>query len=475
MDTDNQLLKKARDFAEVSLADRTRKSGEKILDHCLRVAENLQKFKVTDPTTIATALLHHSLSEGAATSEDIEKEFGSDIKSMISAFESLRILRVKAGQKEEFIENLRKMFLVLARDLRVVLIKLSDILDNLTTMKYLEPDKQLEVAQETLDIFAPLAERLGMSEMRGDLQDLAFPYLYPVEYQELMQTTKSYLPNLEKKMLQIKAKILSLLKSQGIEGDIQNRVKHNYSLFIKLQRPDIKGDIKNVSDLIAIRIITKNEQDCYEVLDILQKNFRLFPIPIRDHIAHPKSNGYRSIHLNLYGSNHLPFEIQIRTKDMHEAAEYGLAAHWNYADQKKKGVSDEEISLGFAGGAKKLDWVRSLSEWQDEIKNNQEFLKTVKTDFFGERIFCFTPKGDVKDLPSGATPIDFGYKVHTDLGGRVMGAKVNGRMVPLDHKLKNGDLVDLVVNKDSKKLPNRDWLKFVVTTLARKKIKRVYQ
>jgi GTP diphosphokinase / guanosine-3',5'-bis(diphosphate) 3'-diphosphatase len=471
---ENILLKKAKDFAELSLGDRKRKSGELVLDHCLRVAENLEKFKVTDPSTLATAILHHSLSEGAATIDDIQKEFGEDIANMIKAFESLKILRVKAGQKEEFIENLRKMFLVLSKDLRVVLIKLADILDNLTTIDYLKEEKQKELSQSTLDIFAPLAERLGMSEMRGDLQDLAFPYLYPEDYKWVKSSTKHRVANLEKQMLQIKSKLLIKLKEQGIDPSVQSRVKHIYSLYTKLMRPEISKDLTKIHDLIALRIIVSNINECYEVLDIVQNNFKIFPEPISDYIAHPKPNGYQSLHIRVYGSNDLPFEIQIRTRQMHEAAEYGLAAHWNYADQKKKGVSDKDISQGFAAGAEKLDWVRSLSEWQNEITNNQEFLKTVKTDFFGERIFCFTPKGDVKDLPAGATPIDFGFKVHTDLGNRVMSAKVNGKIVPLNHKLNNGDVVELTINKDTKRLPNRDWLNFVVTSQARRKIKKYY-
>ncbi|MDO8638840.1 MAG: HD domain-containing protein, partial [Candidatus Daviesbacteria bacterium] len=391
------IIKKAFDFANLSLAGQKRYSGEKIIDHCQRVEETLWNFNVKDPLTLAVALLHHSIDDGAATLEDIKKEFGGEVTEMMEALEKLHIVKLKPVSQEEFSEQMRKLFLILAKDLRVVLIKLVDISDNLTTLKYLPEKKRIEVARETLEIFAPLCERLGMGELRGQMQDLAFENLYPKEYLWLKTFIKNDLEKLGKDLLKIKAKLLMVLKEKEIDGEIQSRIKHTYSLYTKLMRPEIDKDLSKINDLIALRIIVSTEEECYKVLDIVQKLFKVLPEPISDYIIHPKPNGYRSIHIRVYGPDNLPFEIQIRTKKMHEEAEYGLAAHWNYADLKSGGMSDEKISQGFATSAEKLEWVKSLSQWQNEVVDNKEFLKTVKTDFFGSRIFCFTPKGDVKD------------------------------------------------------------------------------
>lgn len=467
-------VRKAYDFSEIALAGKKRKSGEEILDHCVGVAKTLWDYKVRDPQTLAAAILHHVLSDGAANLEDINKEFGKDMALMLEGVEKLSIIKLKPGSDEDFVENLRRMFLALARDLRVVLIKMTDILDNLTTLQYLESEKRVEVAKETLEIFAPLAERLGMGQMRGEMQDLAFMHLYPQEYQWVKSFTKPHLRNLDKELLKVKSQLLISFQKEGIKAEIQSRLKHIYSLYTKLLRSEINKDISKVYDLMAMRVIVPTKEDCYRVLGIVNKMFKPVAEPVSDYIAHPKPNGYQSIHTRVYGPDNLPFEIQVRTEKMHEEAEYGLAAHWNYSDKKSVGLSDEKISQGFATSAEKLEWVRSLSQWQKEITDNQEFLKTVKTDFFGQRIFVFTPKGDVKDLPAGATPIDFAYKVHTKLGDLATGAKVNGKLVPLNAKLKNGDVVEIIVAKDKHKKPNRDWLNFVMTATARKQIKKAY-
>lgn len=471
---ESPIVKKAWDFANLSLAGKKRLSGENIVDHCLRVEEILWKFKVRDPLTLSVALMHHSICDGAATKEDIKKEFGEDVASMLGAMETLHIIKLKSGavSEEDFCEQLRKMFLVLAKDLRVVLVKLVDIADNLTTLQCLTPEKRAEVAKETLEVFAPLAERLGMGELRGSMQDLAFKHLYPKEYEWVRSYAKQDLDQLGKDLLKIKGKLAVFLKKEGIDAEIQSRVKHTYSLYTKLTRPEIKKDLGKIFDLIALRVITSNTEECYEVLDIIHNIFKPVPGPISDYISHPKPNGYRSIHLKVFGPGDLPFEVQIRSRQMHEEAEYGLAAHWNYAEKKESGLSDASISKGFAASAEKLEWVKRLSDWQKEVTNNEEFLKTVKTDFFGTRIFCFTPKGDVKDLPTGATPIDFAYMVHTDMGNLVTGAKVNGKVVSLGTKLKNGDVVEVSLSKDHKKKPSRDWLEFVATATAKRKIKK---
>lgn len=470
----NPLVAQALSFARVSLAGKKRKSGEEVVDHCLRIAQTLVKFKITDPVTLAVAILHHSVADGAATYEDIRQEFGEEIALMIEAFDRLEIVKLKFGAEDEFIEHLRQMFLNLAKDLRVVLVKMADILDNLETLKYLKKEKGKEVAEETLEIFAPLAERLGMGEMRGQMQDLAFAYLYPKEFEWVKKYTKTSLAKLDKALLKVKSELFMVFQKEGIKAEIQGRKKHVYSLYTKLTRPEINKDLSKVYDLIALRIIVSTEEDCYKILDLIHKLFKLLPEPMSDYIAYPKPNGYQSIHTRVYGPFDLPFEIQIRTGKMHEEAEYGLAAHWNYAEKKESGLTDEKISRGFAASAEKLEWVKRLSEWQKEITDNQEFLKTIKTDFLGARILCFTPKGDVKDLPAGATPVDFAYYVHTDLGNRVIGAKINGKQITLDSKLKNGDVVELTLAKDLKKKPSRDWLNFVVTGLARRKIRKAY-
>ena len=468
------IVAKAVDFAKLSLAGKKRQSGEDVARHCIKVAEILMRFRVTDPATLVVAVLHHSLHEGAATIEDIKKEFGPDVASMMEAFEKLRMIKPKSEMGDEFVENLRKMFLVLAKDLRVVLIKLSDIYDNLTTLQYVEAKKREEVARKTLEIFAPLAERLGMGEMRGEMQDLAFKHLYPKEYEKLKKYEGVYLEDLGKELLKVKSRLAKVLEEEKIEAQIQSRVKHTYSLYTKLQRPGVNNDFSKVYDLMAMRVIVSTKEECYSVLGIINKIFRPLPEGVSDFIAHPKPNGYQSIHTKVFGPDNLPFEIQIRTRKMHEEAEYGVAAHWNYAEKKESGLSDEKISKGFAASAEKLEWVKRLSEWQTEISSDTEFLKTIKTDLFGTRIFCFTPKGDIKDLPYGATPIDFAYQVHTDMGNLVTGAKVNSRVVSLDTKLNNGDVVEVLLSKDLSKKPSRDWLRFVVTASAKRRIKKIY-
>lgn len=471
---EDPIVRKALDFARLSLAGKKRNSGEYVIDHCVRVAEDLIKFKITDSTALTVAILHHSLHEGAATLDDIKKEFGEDVSSMMEAFEKLRIIKPKEEMGDAFAENLRKMFLVLAKDLRVVLIKLADILDNLNTLQYVDEKKRREVGQKALEIFAPLAERLGMGEMRGQMQDLAFMHLQPEEYKWVQSYAKSNLEKLGKELLKIKGSITLALKKEGISAEVQSRVKHIYSLYTKLTRPEIKKDLSKINDLIALRIIVSDTEECYKVLDIVHKIFKPLPEPVSDYISHPRPNGYQSIHTRVYGPGDLPFEIQIRTRKMHDEAEFGVAAHWNYAEKKEKGFSDEKISRGFATSAEKLDWVKRLGQWQTEIADDVEFLKTVKTDLFGARILCFTPDGDVKDLPVGATPVDFAYTVHTEMGNLVTGAKVNERVISLDTKLKNGDVVELILSKDIKKKPSRDWLHFVVTPTAKRKIKRAH-
>lgn len=466
------LKTKAYDFAKLAMAGRSRYSGETFEEHGMKTAQILERFHVGDSTTLSAAILHHSVADGAASTEDIEREFGKEVAEMLKTLESLRILKLGNVSNKEFVESLRRMFLVLAKDLRVVLIKLADLLDNLSTLKYVPIDKQQRIAEETLEIFAPLAERLGMGEMKGEMQDLAFPFLYPEEFKKVVRLRKQTTDELKKDLAKVQMNLSATLDKEGIKYQINSRAKHLYSLFMKLNRPEINFDTHKVTDLIAFRVVTNSLEDCYRVLGVVHKLWRPIPSEFADFIANPKQNGYQSIHTKVLGPGGKAFEIQIRTLEMHEEAEYGVAAHWNYAEAKNLGASDAELTKGTMG-VNKLDWVQRLAKWQEEVVDNEEFLKSIKTDFFGQRIYVFTPKGDVKDLPVRATPVDFAYSVHSDLGNLTTGARVNGKLVSLDTQLHNTDVCEIILSKNTKK-PNRDWLEFVVTGMAKKKIKRAY-
>jgi len=469
---DDPLVKKAIEFSRLSLAGKKRYSGELFEDHCLKVAKILERYKITDPTTLSAAILHHSLKEGAATVEDLKKEFGDDIAEMIVTLESLSVIKITDIDAKNFAENLRRMFLVLAKDLRIVLIKLADILDNLKTLEYLRESKRVEISKTALEIFAPLAERLGMGEMKGDIQDLAFAQLNPEEYQRTVKILEKELKSTEETLLKIRQELKQILQKERVHFRLEGRAKHVYSLYLKLKRSENDFDISRIHDIIAFRVIVDTTEECYRVLGIIHKLWRPLPDRIKDYIANPKPNGYQSIHTTIVGPDDQPFELQIRTEQMHQDAEYGIAAHWHYSEQKVKVSSKSELNRKAFMTDDRLEWVKKLSDWQEEISDNEEFLKTVKTDFFGERIFVFTPKGEIKDLPIGATPVDFAYKVHSDLGNKATGARVNEKWVPLNTKLKNGDVCELMVSKDPSKKPNKDWLRFVVTAEARKRIKK---
>lgn len=465
------MVKKAYEFSTLSLVDKKRYSGESYYEHSSGVAKILESFNVTDPITLTAAILHHCVEEGVATYADIEKEFGVGIVSMLKTLQDLRVYKMTKIDEEHYVENLRKMFLYLAKDLRIVLIKLADVLDNLKTLHYIPKYKQKEMAKQSLEIFAPLAERLGIGELKGQIQDLAFPFIYPQDYIKTKKILKATTTRLNKRSQKIKVLVYSALEAEKIPFRIESRVKHIYSLYMKLKRSEVGFDISKIYDLMAFRIVVKKTEDCYRVLGIVHNIWKPVPNRLRDYIASPKPNGYQSIHTVVFGPNNEPFEIQIRTEEMHENAEYGIAAHWHYEESKAKVKSSEELNKGPIMNKEKLAWVLNLWKWQEEVTDNEEFLKTIKTDFFGPRIFVLTPKGDIKDLPAGATPIDFAYAIHTYLGDKTVGAKVNGKLVSLDHKLKSGDVTEILVSKDKTKKPSRDWLNFVMTIHAKKKIK----
>lgn len=469
---DLELIEKAYEFAEIAHAGQKRLSGDPEMEHLMSVAEILAGLKL-DSTSIAVAFLHDIIEDAGVSEEELMKEFGEEVTFLVNGVSKVGNLKLRGEKEEEFVENLRKMILVMAKDLRVVFVKLADRLNNLRTLQFLPKEKQFRIAKETLEIYAPLADRLQIGKLKGELEDLAFPYVYPDEYDELIIQTSTYLKKRDRdKDLKEAMKILQFgLKKEKIKAEIHGRPKHLYSLWRKLLRLEIDGDINKVHDLIAARILVNSVRDCYAALGVVHKIWK--PLPqggISDFIAQPKPNGYRSIHTKVFGPNGRILEVQIRTYEMHENAENGIAARWYYVEQKQKGISDERVEKGFFAPTEKMAWVKELIGWQKEVIDSQEFLESLKFDALAKRIYIFSPKGDVYDLPAGATPVDFAYAVHTDLGEAIDGAKVNGKMASLDTKLKNGDVVEIIDKK--KNQPSQKWLEFVVTRTARREIEK---
>ena len=469
-----KLIKKAFNFAWEIHANQKRLSGEAFINHPLAVAKILAEWKL-DSGSIAAGLLHDVIEDGEVKKEKLEKEFGKDIANLVNGVSKIGELKLRGSQEEEFVENLRKMIVVMAKDLRVVLIKLADRYHNLQTLYVLPKEKQLRIAKETLEIYAPLSERLGIGEMKGKLEDLAFPYVYPEGYEWLKKYSAPYYKQAGELLLKVKRKLLVELAKEGIKAEIHTRAKHFYSLYKKLLRPEIDKDITKVYDLVALRILVDTVEECYVSLGVVHKVYKLVPhLGVSDFIALPKPNGYRSIHTKVFGPQGRIFEVQIRTWEMHEEAENGIAAHWYYGQQKTKGAKDSLLEKGVFAPSEKMDWVRQLVAWQKEITDTKEFISSLKFDALKHRIFVFSPKGDVYDLPAEATPVDFAYAVHTQLGNSCQGAKVDGKLVPLDYKLKSGEVVEIIPTK-GKKGPSRDWLNFVVTKIAKDRIKKYLQ
>ncbi len=426
-----------------------------------------------DATTIVAGLLHDTVEDGGATPEDLQANFGDEIATLVSGVTTVSGLRLKGSHEDMFVESLRKMILVMAHDLRVVFVKLADRMHNMQTLAALPPEKQHKIARETLEIFAPLSERLGMGLVKAQLEDLSFPYLYPDKYKHVLTESKKYYISSTEHTEKMMSEILALLKREEIGGTVLGRQKHLYSLWKKLERPEIKGDFEKIHDIVALRVLVDRVSDCYAALGIVHSLYKPVPsIGISDFIAQPKPNGYRSIHTKVFGPEGRIVEVQIRTFEMHEEAEHGAAAHWAYSEAKSQGVKDSLLESGKAtDSTKKLTWVKELVSWQEQITDSEEFLKAVKFDAFQHRNFVFSPKGDVFDLPQGATPVDFAFAVHTNLGFYIAGAKVNGKIVPLTHQLKSGDVVEILKAKNMHE-PSRHWLETVVTTTARRQINR---
>jgi len=443
---DKKLIAEAFEFARYAHKGQKRESGEEYIIHPLHTALTLSEMKV-DAKTVAAGLLHDVLDDTKVTKKELKEKFGEEITFLVEGVSKLG--KIKYRGMERHAENLRKMLLAIAQDFRVVLIKLADRHHNLSTLDSLAPAKQKRIALESLEIYAPLAFRFGVSELSKKIEDLAFKYCYPQEYNSIIENVHQRYPKRENYLETIKPQIKMELTREGVKPlEIQTRTKHYWSLYKKLKKYDMNWD--KIYDLVAMRIIVKNIEDCYAALGVIHKIWRPLPGRIKDYIALPKLNAYQSLHTTVFGKDGQITEFQIRTKEMHEASEYGIAAHWLY-----KGTN--------------FDWIKQLREWQKEIKESTDFLENLKIDIFSDRIFVFTPTGDVIDLPEGATPVDFAYSIHSSLGNTCSQAKVNGEISSLGRELKNGDFVEII--KDSKKHPSRDWLMFVKTNTAKSRIR----
>ncbi|SDE59943.1 RelA/SpoT family protein [Sporomusa acidovorans] len=453
-----QLVDRAYQFARNAHDGQLRVSGEEYICHPVEIAAILADLQI-DAVTISASLLHDVVEDTEVTLEVLEKEFGKEIAMLVDGVTKLNRIEYKSKEEQQ-LENYRKMFLAMAKDIRVVLIKLADRLHNMRTLKYMAPYKQAEISRETLEIFAPLAHRLGISNIKWELEDLSFRFLEPEKYYKLVEQVKQKRKEREKIITDAIALMAERLEAVGIAAEIQGRPKHFYSIYKKMKK-NHKQDVSEIYDLSAIRIVVDSVKDCYGALGVVHTLWKPLPGRFKDYIAMPKSNGYQSLHTTVIGQSGQPLEIQIRTLDMHRISEYGIAAHWRYKEGNKGIHKDTD---------QKLAWLRQLLEWHRDLRDPREFIETVKMDVFADEVFVFTPRGDVIDLPAGSIPIDFAYRIHTDVGHRCVGAKVNGKIVPLEYKLANGDIVEIITTKQGNG-PSRDWLNVVGSSETRNKIR----
>ncbi len=458
---DQKLIQKAYKYAVEHHGDQRRKSGEPYIIHPINVAYILADIGL-DESTICAALLHDVVEDTDATENDIKREFGEEISDMVAGVTKLGNIAF-ATVEEQQVEDYRKMFLAMGKDIRVIIIKLADRLHNMRTLKHLKRDRQIANAKETMELYAPLANRLGLYSVKWELEDLAFKYLYPDEYHELVEGINKKREERLKFIEKIMQDIRVQLKKQKIDAEVTGRAKHLYSIYRKMKRDNKTLD--QIYDLFALRILVTSVKDCYAALGVVHDLYSPMPGRFKDYIAVPKPNMYQSIHTTLLGEKGTPFEVQIRTWEMHKIAEYGIAAHWAYKEAsyfgKKQSVKVEED---------KLAWLRETLEWQKDMQDPQEFLETLKTELFEDEVYVFTPKGAIKVLPSGSTPIDFAYSIHAEIGHHMTGCKINSKMMPILTPLKSGDIVEIITSENSKG-PSRDWLKFVKSSSAKNKIK----
>jgi len=446
------LVEKAFLFADKAHAGQTRASGVPYIEHCLHTAKNLSELKL--PVSIIVAGLLHDVPEDTkVTLSEIKKQFGNDVAKMVEGITKLS--NIKYRGIERYVENLRKMFVAMAQDIRVILIKFADRLHNLQTLYALPADKQKRIALETLEIYAPIANRLGIGELQSKLEDAAFKYAYPDDFIKIEQLIKKNFPSKKKSLDNMTKKLKTKLTAENIKNaQVSGRTKHYYSFFRKYLKYD--KDLTQIFDIVAVRIIVESVTDCYTVLGIVHSIWKPIRGRIKDYIAQPKPNGYQSLHTAIFGDDQDIIELQIRTKEMNEIAEFGIAAHWNYKEGKSK------ID-------KNIDWVADLADWIKKTKVSDEVVNEAKIDIFKNHIFVFTPHGDVIDLPDGATPVDFAYHIHTEIGNKCSRAMINNEIVPLDYSLKNGEVIQVITDKN-RKGPNPEWLKFVKTRTAKQHI-----
>ncbi len=461
------MIDRAYRIADEAHKGQCRKSGEPYIIHPLCVAIILADLEL-DTETIVAGILHDVVEDTIMTDEELTEIFGEEVALLVDGVTKLGQLSYSADKLEVQAENLRKMFLAMAKDIRVILIKLADRLHNMRTLKYMPEKKQKEKARETMDIYAPIAQRLGISKIKIELDDLSLKYLQPDVYYDLVDQIAVRKSEREQFVQSIVDEVKHHVENAGIEAQVDGRVKHFFSIYKKMVNQDKTLD--QIYDLFAVRIIVDTVKDCYAALGIIHEMYKPIPGRFKDYIAMPKPNMYQSLHTTLIGPKGTPFEIQIRTFEMHRTAEYGIAAHWKYkeeSDGKKSGAGQEE---------EKLSWLRQILEWQHEMSDNHEFMSLLKSDLdlFAENVYCFSPAGDVKTLPAGSTPIDFAYSVHSAVGNKMVGARVNGKLVPIEYKIKNGDRVEIITSQNSKG-PSRDWLKIVKSTQAKNKINQWFR
>jgi GTP pyrophosphokinase len=456
-DAAETLVRKAYELANSAHEGQLRVSGEKYISHPLGVAKILAELQI-DATTISAALLHDVVEDTIVTAEELEKQFGKEVAMLVDGVTKLSRIEYKSKEEQQ-LENYRKMFLAMAKDIRVVLIKLADRLHNMRTLKFMPPEKQREIARETLEIFAPLAHRLGIYRIKWELEDLSFRFLEPEKYYELVEKVKQKRQERELLIDEAIKTMAERLAETGIKNEIQGRPKNFYSIYKKMEK-DHK-DVSEIYDLSAVRVIVDSIKDCYGTLGIVHSLWKPLPYRFKDFIAMPKSNMYQSLHTTVIGPSGQPLEIQIRTWEMHRISEYGIAAHWRYKEGGKGSGKDYE---------QKLSWLRQLLEWQQDLRDPREFMETLRLDVLTDEVFVFTPKGDVIDLPAGSTPIDFAYRIHTDVGHRCVGSRVNGKIVPLEYRLVNGDIIEVITSKQNNG-PSRDWLNIVASSETKNKIR----
>ena len=455
-----QMVRKAFDRAADAHTGQRRLSGEEYVNHPLEVAAILADLQL-DAETIAAALLHDTVEDTNLTTEEVKREFGPEVARLVDGVTKLGRIALRTDQQQQA-ENVRKMMVAMAEDLRVVLIKLADRLHNMRTLEPLPEAKRRKISRETLDIYAPLAHRLGIGQMKWELEDLAFKNLEPDAYDDVVKRIARERHERETLNLDLRDILARELDKVGIHAEITGRPKHIYSVWQKMTRED--KDFSEIYDLSAIRVQVESVRDCYGVLGVVHSLWKPVPGRFKDYIAMPKSNGYQSLHTTVITHTGEPIEIQIRTHEMHRVAEFGVAAHWTYKEGSKDGGSFDQ----------KLSWLRSLLEWQNEVGDAESFLNTVKVDLFQDEVYVFTPRGDVINLPADSTPVDFAYRIHTEVGHHCIGAKVNGRMVPLDYELKNGEIVEILTSKGPHG-PSRDWLNFVKSASAKERIRKWFK